>query len=135
MRLKEYVKHGKKIPFSINTVFHAGPIVKDRKIIAIGPTTSKRMDRFSDVLIPLGTRAIIGKGGMGEKTISLMKKQSCVYFAMTGGCAALFAKCIEEISNIYWNDLGMVESVWELKVKKMPLTVAIDTKGNSLYIK
>lgn len=120
-------------------VFHAGPIVKkekDRwKIIAIGPTTSSRMNSLEPEFIErFRIRGIIGKGGMNEDVMKSMRKNKAVYLSMTGGCAASIAEMIKEVKKVYWLNLGIPEAVWVLKVEKFgPLIVAIDAKGNSLY--
>jgi len=120
-------------------IFHSGPIVKKEKkkweIIAIGPTTSSRMNSLEPEFIErFKIRGIIGKGGMNEDVMKSMRKNKAVYLSMTGGCAASIAEMIKEIKKVYWLDLGIPEAVWVLEVEKFgPLIVAIDAKGNSLY--
>lgn len=123
-------------------IFHAGPIIKvskrnnenDYKMIAVGPTTSTRMNPYQPDVLKLGVSAIIGKGGMDEKTKDALVKNDAVYLAAVGGCAALYVKSILEVKSVNWIDLGVPEAIWELKVKNFgPLVVAMDSKGKNLY--
>jgi fumarate hydratase subunit beta len=129
-----------KFPVDIEggVVFHAGPIVKGDdgwRIIAIGPTTSSRMNSLTPGFIDrFGIRAIIGKGGMDKEVVKSMRKNNLVYFSMTGGCASSTPRMIKEITGVYWLDLGVPEAVWVLEVERFgPLIVSIDTQGKSLY--
>jgi len=131
----------KEIPFDFSkslVIFHAGPIIKGEQesysCVSLGPTTSSRMDEYElEVIGRFGVRAIIGKGGMGERVIKAMKGK-CVYLAFTGGCAAVGASMVKRVVSLHWPEMGMAEGVWELEVEKFgPLVVAIDSKGKSLY--
>jgi L(+)-tartrate dehydratase beta subunit len=102
--------------------------------ISIGTTTSTRMNRFFPGLIrDYGVRAMIGKGGFLQDTVDAMKQHGGVYLAIVGGAAALETEQIEEIEQVWWEDL-MPECLWKFRVKNFgPLIVAIDAHGNSLY--
>ena len=102
--------------------------------ICIGTTTSTRMDRFVPGLVEqYGVRAIVGKGGLLEGSIEAMQRLGAVYLAIVGGAAALETMQIEEIEQVWWEDL-MPEALWKFRVKDFgPLIVAIDAHGNSLY--
>jgi L(+)-tartrate dehydratase beta subunit len=102
--------------------------------ICIGTTTSTRMNRFYPGLIKqYGVRAMIGKGGFLQDTVDAMKEYGGVYLAIVGGAAALETMQIEEIEQVWWEDL-MPECLWKFRVKAFgPLIVAIDAHGNSLY--
>jgi len=102
--------------------------------VSIGTTTSTRMDRFVPGLLETyGVRAIVGKGGLLEGSIEAMKRFGGVYLAIVGGAAALETLQIEEIEEVWWEDL-MPECLWKFRVKSFgPLIVAIDSRGNSLY--
>src|SRR5205823_7249557 len=104
--------------------------------ICIGTTTSTRMDRFVPGLVgQYGVRAIVGKGGVLEGSVAAMQKAGAVYLAMVGGAAALETMQIEEIEEVWWEDL-MPECLWKFRVKDFgPLIVAIDSHGNSQYQK
>jgi L(+)-tartrate dehydratase beta subunit len=101
--------------------------------ISVGTTTSMRMDRFTEGLLrDYGVRAILGKGGLSEKSAQLMAHYGAVYLSVTGGAAALETLQIEEIEKVYWEDL-MPECIWQIRFKGLgPLTVGIDAKGNNL---
>ena len=102
--------------------------------ICIGTTTSARMARFTEPLGRVyGVRAICGKGGLPDDVIGSMRQHGMVYFAIVGGAAALETTQIEEIEEVEWEDL-MPECLWKFRVKNFgPLTVGIDSHGNSLY--
>ncbi len=102
--------------------------------LCIGTTTSARMVRFTEPLgEKYGVRAICGKGGLPDEAIEPMKRLGMVYFAIVGGAAALETTQIEEIEEVFWEEL-MPECLWKFRVKNFgPLTVAIDSHGNSLY--
>jgi len=128
-----------KFPANIENgaLFHAGPIAKkngDWKIVAIGPTTSSRMNSLEpDFIKKFRISAIIGKGGMSSSVIEAMKG-NCIYLSMTGGCAALAAKSIRVVKDVHWPELGIPEAVWVLEVENLgPLVVGIDAEGNSIY--
>ena len=102
--------------------------------VCIGTTTSARMVRFTEPLgRDHGVRAIAGKGGLPDEAIEPMAKHGMVYFALVGGAAALETTQIEEIEEVYWEEL-MPECLWKFRVKDFgPLIVGIDAHGNSLF--
>jgi len=102
--------------------------------ICVGTTTSTRMDRFVPGLIEqYGVRAIVGKGGVLQGSIEAMQRTGAVYLAIVGGAAALETLQIEEIEEVWWEDL-MPECLWKFRVKDFgPLIVAVDSHGNSHY--
>ncbi len=102
--------------------------------ICIGTTTSARMVRFTEGLgAQYGVRAICGKGGLPDEAIEPMQRLGMVYFAIVGGAAALETTQIEEIEDVAWEEL-MPECLWKFRVKDFgPLTVGIDSHGNSLF--
>ncbi len=122
-------------------LFHCGPLVKKDEsgswqAISAGPTTSSRMEIFEDTFLEkYQVPIIIGKGGMGNKTLQALQNQTCVYTAYTGGAGALAADRIKEITAVYWlEELGMPEAVWIFKVEKFgPLVVAMDAHGDTVY--
>jgi L(+)-tartrate dehydratase beta subunit len=132
---------GVEPPIDFNGAFllHTAPNV--RKVgegkyekICVGTTTSARMVRFTEPLgRDYGVRAICGKGGLPDEAIEPMRKYGMVYFAIVGGAAALETTQIEEIEEVYWEEL-MPECLWKFRVKDFgPLTVGIDSHGNSLF--
>jgi fumarate hydratase subunit beta len=125
--------HREGIPFDPRgaVVYHCGPVVAGEKIVAAGPTTSARMDALTGFLLDAGVRGIIGKGGMGKEVVELLRGRA-VYFAFTGGCAALAASrmCLR---GVHFPELGMAEAVWAIGVDRLPLVVGIDAHGNDLF--
>src|SRR5665213_6848 len=118
---------------------HTAPGVRKRpdgtfEKISIGTTTSPRMDRFVPGLLnQYGVRAIVGKGGLLQPSVEAMQRFGAVYLAIVGGAAALETLQIEEIEQVWWEDL-MPECLWKFRVKNFgPLIVAIDAHGNSIY--
>ena len=140
-RALQFHNEGKQLPINLDelAVFHCGPLMeqenKSWRVVAAGPTTSSRMEPFEDEFIKnFKIRMIVGKGGMGKKTVDAMKKYAAVYGAFTGGAAVLAAKAIKRVKGVEWSDLGMPEALWILEVEDFgPLTIAIDTHGNNLF--
>lgn len=82
-----------------------------------------------------GVRALVGKGGISEEVAAELARLGCVYLAFTGGAAVLAAQAIEKVEKVLWQDLGAAETLWALQVRNFgPLVVAVDTKGNNLYL-
>jgi fumarate hydratase subunit beta len=94
------------------------------------------MDIFEDEFIKnFKVRVVIGKGGMGKRTTDAMAKYGAVYGAFSGGAAILAAKAIKKVRGVEWLDLGTPEALWIFEVENFgPLTVAIDSHGNNLYM-
>jgi tartrate/fumarate subfamily iron-sulfur-dependent hydro-lyase beta chain len=141
---KEAIEHydrgdGVPVNFADVAVFHCGPIVTKQndgwQVVAAGPTTSSRMELFEyDFIKRFGTRVIIGKGGMGQKTVRACKEFGALYTAFTGGAAVLAADAIKKVTDVFWlEELGMPEALWVFEVEDFgPLTVTIDAHGNNL---
>ena len=126
--------------FRDGALYHAGPIVqtgedRTQTVVACGPTTSRRMEALeADFIEKTGVRLIIGKGGMLDKTAEACKQYGAIHCAFPGGCAVVAAQAVEEIINAEWEDFGMAEALWVLRVKEFgPLIVSIDTQGNNLF--
>jgi L(+)-tartrate dehydratase beta subunit len=102
--------------------------------ICVGTTTSTRMERFTPPLIEkYGVRAIVGKGGLLEGSLEAMRKFGACYLAIVGGAAALETTQIEEVEEVYWEDLHP-EAIYKFRVKDFgPLIVAMDSHGKNLY--
>lgn len=121
-------------------LMHAGPIVTGNacdgfRLIAIGPTTSMRMEKLERDFIRLtGVRLIIGKGGMGTGTAEACREFGAVHCVLPAGNAVVTASGVEEIAGVEWLDLGMAEALWSLRVKEFgPLIVTIDSSGRNLF--
>ena len=136
---KRILEEGAPVDIEGAVLFHAGPIVtKDDdgnyKMVAVGPTTSMRMNPYQSDVLDLGAKIVIGKGGMDDSVREALVRNEALYVVATGGCAALYVDAVEEIESVDWLDLGMPEAMWNLKVKDFgPLIVAMDSNGNSLY--
>ena len=132
------VKLGREFPVDIKD----GPIMtKDEtspsgwRVVAIGPTTSMRMELFEKEFIEkTGVRLIIGKGGMGPNTEEGCSKFKAVHCLFPAGCAVIGAEAVQVVEDVKWPELGMPESAWCMKVKEFgPLIVTIDTTGDNLF--
>jgi fumarate hydratase class I len=137
-RLHEGVKP--PIELKNQIIYHCGPVVlQDKKtkkytVTAAGPTTSIREEPYQwEVMRDHGIVGVIGKGGMGQKTLDGCKQYGCVYFHAIGGAAQVLAEHIISVDNVYWLDLGSPEAIWELTVKDFPVVVTMDSHGNSLH--
>ena len=121
------------IPFDPRgaVIYHCGPVIQDKRVVAAGPTTSARMNELSGFLIDKGVRALIGKGGMGTRVKDQLKDRG-VYLAFTGGCAALAADRMR-LKGVFFEDLGMAEAVWVIELDRLPLVVGIDSHGNDIF--
>ena len=135
-------KNKDSLPFkpSEMALYHCGPLMKKEngkwKVVSAGPTTSSRMEIFEDKFIEkFEINTIVGKGGMGERTVKALQKYICIYASYTGGAGALAADRFEEALDVHWLDeLGMPEAVWIFKAKEFgPLVVAMDSHGKSIY--
>ena len=135
-RLINLLKEGKELPLNIKgeIIYYVGPTPeKQGEVIgAAGPTTSYRMDVYTPELLDLGLKGMIGKGARNSDVINSMKKNKAVYFAATGGAAALISSHIKSAEVIAYEDLG-AEAVRKLYVEDFPAIVVIDTEGNNLY--
>jgi len=140
-RILEYVEKGQKLPVDLNgsVIFHVGPLMRKEDdnwiVVSAGPTTSTRMNLTTPKLLEnFKVRIIIGKGGMSREVAEALKRFGAVYCHFTGGAGVLAAKNIRKVEGVEWLDLGMPEALWKLQVEDFgPLTVTIDSNGNSLY--
>ena len=135
-------KEGMELPADIcgKALMHAGPIVKGSEeqgyeVVAIGPTTSMRMEKLEyDFISRTGVRLIIGKGGMGSLTAEACREFGAVHCVLPAGNAVFTALCVEEISGVEWLDLGMAEALWSMRVNGLgPLIVSIDSGGRNIF--
>ena len=139
---RRLIEEKRELPVDLNggAIFHAGPIVRDLgdnkfEMVAVGPTTSMRMERFEKEFIEeTGVKLIVGKGGMGQRTMEGCQEFGAVHAVFPGGCAVLAATEVEEIEAAHWRDLGMPETLWVCRVKEFgPLIISIDTHGKNLF--
>ena len=120
-------------------IYHCGPVVsgletKQYRVVAAGPTTSMREEPYQgDIMRLFNIRGVIGKGGMGEKTLRACQQVPGVYFHAIGGAAALIAQSIKQVLAVYKLDFGVPEAMWVIRVEKFPVVVTMDSHGNSLH--
>ena len=132
------MKHEPPADLSGSVLYHCGPVVMKNngsyKITAAGPTTSIREEPYqADIIKRYGVRAVIGKGGMGRRTLDAMKEEGAVYLNAIGGAAQYYARCIEQVLDVKLLEFGVPEAMWHLKVKDFPAIVTMDAHGNSLH--
>ncbi|MBS4028875.1 MAG: fumarate hydratase [Ignavibacteriales bacterium] len=127
-------------PVDLNgqVIYHCGPVALQEngkwKITAAGPTTSGREEPYQGTIIKkFGVRAVVGKGGMGAKTLAALKEHGAVYLNAIGGAAQYYARCIEEVEGVDLMEFGIPEAMWHLRVKDFPAIVTMDANGNSLH--
>ena len=137
---KKLLEEGSPLDLKGSVIYHCGPVVAKKngewKVVAAGPTTSIRMEIFEDEFIAKFHPAIIvGKGGMGPRTLKALKEHGAVYTAYTGGCGALAAERIKGVKEVqFLEELGIPEAVWVFRVEEFgPLVVTMDSHGKSLY--
>ena len=141
---RRVVQEGRELPLDIRggAILHAGPIIRKTgggkesfEMVSVGPTTSMRMEKFErEFIAKTGVRLIVGKGGMGEGTMSGCKEFGAIHCVFPAGCAVVAATQVEEIESADWTELGMPETLWKCRVKEFgPLIVSIDAHGNNLF--
>ncbi len=124
-----------------SVIYHCGPVVRKRddgkyEFVAAGPTTSIREEPYqADVIEHFGLRAVIGKGGMRDKTLTGCKEHGAVYLHAIGGAATLIADTCEEVVDVFKLDFGVPEAFWKIRVKDFPCVVTMDSHGESLHAK
>lgn len=135
-RIMNMINNHEELPFKLDetVIYYAGPTPTkpDGQIGSFGPTTSARMDAFSPTLCDLGLLGMIGKGERNKHVTDAIIRNCSVYFCACGGLGALISKSIIESEVIAFPELGC-ESIKKLTVESLPLIVAIDCKGNSLF--
>ncbi len=140
----KYLHEDGELPDDVNleggVIYHCGPVVvKDEggewQVVAAGPTTSIREEPYQgDIMKKFGLRGVIGKGGMGSKTLAACGENGCVYLHAIGGAAQVLAERITRVRNVYFLEkFGSPEAIWELEVERFPAVVTMDSHGRSLH--
>jgi fumarate hydratase class I len=136
----KYLCKGGDLPIlKDGVIYHCGPVVLEEKgayrVVAAGPTTSIREEPYqADIIRRYGVKAVIGKGGMGAKTLEACKEHGCVYLHAIGGAAQIYARCVEKVEGVHLKEkFGSPEAVWVLRVKDFPAVVTMDAHGRSLH--
>ena len=130
--------HDSPVDLDGGAIYHCGPVSLKKGdkwfMNAAGPTTSIREEPYQgEIIKKFKARAIIGKGGMGAKTLAAMKEVGAVYLSAIGGAAQYYAKCIEEVEGVDFLEFGVPEAMWHIRVKDFLVIVTMDSHGNSLH--
>jgi fumarate hydratase subunit beta len=135
-RLADAVKLRKKLPIDLKraAVYYTGPTPArpGRVIGSCGPTSSLRMDPFTPALLSAGLKVMIGKGRRSEAVRRSIQKHRAIYMAATGGAGALISRSVRKCRLVAYPELG-AEAVYRLEVEDFPVTVAVDSRGESIY--
>lgn len=140
-RLHKFLAQGGHSPVDLHdgALYHCGPVVVREeggwRVKAAGPTTSIREEPYmAQVIADHGVRVVIGKGGMGQRTLAACISHGCVYLQAVGGAAALLARCVKRVEDVYFLDeFGSAEAMWKLEADGFELVVGMDTYGCDLY--
>ena len=140
----KYLHEGNPSPVDLKDqiIYHCGPVVLEKKdggydVTAAGPTTSIREEPYQwEIMRDHGIAGVIGKGGMGSRTLQGNQDYGCVYFHAVGGAAQVLAEKIKSVDNVYLLEkFGSPEAIWELSVEDFPVVVTMDAHGGSLHQK
>jgi fumarate hydratase class I len=132
------MKNAPPVDLRGSVLYHCGPVVmrdgQSWKVTAAGPTTSIREEPYqADILRKYGVRVVVGKGGMGAKTLAGLQESGAVYLNAIGGAAQFYARCIEAVEGVSLMEFGTPEAMWHLRVRDFPAIVTMDAHGNSLH--
>ncbi|MBO9600189.1 MAG: fumarate hydratase [Cohnella sp.] len=135
---KHLMDHDAPIDLNGGVIYHCGPVMlKDDAgwhVKAAGPTTSIREEPYQgDIMRKFGIRAVIGKGGMGPKTLKALQEHGGVYLNAVGGAAQYYAECIKKVNGVDFMEFGIPEAMWHLQVEGFAAIVTMDAHGNSLH--
>jgi fumarate hydratase class I len=136
-RIQDMLAKGEKLPvdFTNRVIYYVGPVdpVGDEVVGPAGPTTSTRMDKFTDMMLgETGLIGMVGKAERGPAAIESIRKHKAAYLMAVGGAAYLVSKAIRKSRVLAFEDLGM-EAIYEFEVRDMPVTVAVDASGSSVH--
>lgn len=122
-----------------SVIYHCGPVVRETKgdyqFVAAGPTTSIREEPYqADVVCSYGVRGVIGKGGMGPKTLAGLERCGAVYLHAVGGAAQVLARSVKRVERVFMlEEFGVPEALWVIDVEAFPVMVTMDAHGSSLH--
>lgn len=131
--------HDSPVDLRGGVIYHCGPVALKRDdgtwtMNAAGPTTSIREEPYqAEIIRKFGVRGVIGKGGMGAKTLAALKEYGAVYLNAIGGAAQYYAACIEKVEGVDFLEFGVPEAMWHVRIKDFPAIVTMDAHGNSLH--
>jgi fumarate hydratase class I len=133
------MSHRPPVDLTGSVLYHCGPVVARQadgswKVTAAGPTTSIREEPYQgDIIAKYGIRAVMGKGGMGPKTLAALEQHGAVYLNAIGGAAQFYARCIDRVDGVDLLEFGTPEAMWHLQLQGFPAIVTMDAHGNSLH--
>jgi fumarate hydratase class I len=132
------MKHPPPVDLQGSVLYHCGPVMLKQgeawTVKAAGPTTSAREEPYqADVIKNYGVRVVIGKGGMGPKTLAALREHGAVYLNAIGGAAQYYARAIEGVQGVHLLEFGIPEAMWRLRVRDFVAIVTMDAHGNSLH--
>jgi fumarate hydratase class I len=132
------MKHDPPVDLRGSVLYHCGPVVVKEsggwRVTAAGPTTSIREEPYQgEIVRRYGVRAVVGKGGMGARTLAALKEHGAVYLNAIGGAAQFYARAIERVDGVSLLEFGTPEAMWHLEVRDFPAIVTMDAHGNSLH--
>lgn len=136
---KYLMDHDAPVDLDGSVIYHCGPVMtKDEqgewKVRAAGPTTSIREEPYQgDIIKKFGIRAVIGKGGMGAKTLAALGEHGAVYLNAIGGAAQYYAECFKKVKGVDYMEFGIPEAMWHLQTEGFAAIVTMDSHGNSLH--
>lgn len=135
---KYLMDHDAPVDLNGAVIYHCGPVLlKDEEgwhVKAAGPTTSIREEPYQgDIIKKFGIRAVIGKGGMGAKTLAALQEHGAVYLNAIGGAAQYYAECMKQVNGVDFLEFGIPEAMWHLDVEGFAAIVTMDAHGNSLH--
>ncbi len=130
--------HDSPVPLDGQVIYHCGPVALKKdgvwEIKAAGPTTSSREEPYqADILRKFKVRAVIGKGGMGARTLAGLKEVGAVYLNAIGGAAQYYSACITKVDGVDFLEFGIPEAMWHLQISEFPAIVTMDSHGKSLH--
>ncbi|MBN9425412.1 MAG: fumarate hydratase [Burkholderiales bacterium] len=136
-RIQDMLARGEKLPvdFTNRVIYYVGPVdpVRDEAVGPAGPTTSTRMDKFTELMLSqTGLISMVGKAERGPAAVAAIRKHRAAYLMAVGGAAYLVSKAIRSARVVAFEDLGM-EAIYEFDVRDMPVTVAVDSAGTSVH--
>jgi fumarate hydratase class I len=132
------MKHAPPVDLAGGVLYHCGPVVLKEgegwRVTAAGPTTSIREEPYqAEIIKRYGVRVVIGKGGMGAKTLAGLQASGAVYLNAIGGAAQFYARCIQRVDGVSLMEFGTPEAMWHLDVRDFPAIVTMDANGSSLH--
>ena len=135
-RIQDMLAKGEQLPvdFKGRAIYYVGPVdpVMGEVVGPAGPTTATRMDKFTEMMLDLGLLAMIGKAERGHNAVEVISRFKVAYLMATGGAAYLVSRAIKGARVVAFEDLGM-EAIYEFEVEDMPVTVAVDARGNNVH--